>query len=57
VGSPVGGERPVDVGPTVEHAGSFCLEVTGRWHKDGRTPDGRDPRSQDTLRKVVPSGS
>lgn len=50
----VGGERPADLGPTVENAGSFCLEVTEQWHKDGRTPDGQDLWAMDTLRKVVP---
>lgn len=50
----VGGEKPVDVGPTVENAGSFCLQITEQWHEDGRTPDGQKLFARDTLRKVVP---
>lgn len=50
----VGGDKPVDVGPTVENAGSFCLQVTEQWHEDGKTPDGQKLWSRDTYRKVVP---
>lgn len=50
----VGGEKPTAVGPTVERAGSFCLQVTEQWHVDGQTPDGQKLYARDTLRKVVP---
>ena len=50
----VGGERPADVGPNVENAGSFCLQVTEIWHQDGKTPDGQALWAKDTQRKVVP---
>lgn len=50
----VGGTTPVDLGPSVESAGSFCLEVTEKWHKDGETPDGQVLWAKDTTRKVVP---
>jgi hypothetical protein len=50
----VGGERPVDFAPTVENAGSFCLEVTETWHNDGKTPDGQALWAKNTMRRVVP---
>jgi hypothetical protein len=50
----VGGEPPVDLAPTVENAGSFCLQVTEQWHEDGQTPDGQKLYAKDTQRKVVP---
>ena len=50
----VGGTTPENVGPTVENAGSFCLEVTEKWHNDGETPDGQALWAKDTTRKVVP---
>jgi hypothetical protein len=50
----VGGERPLDLAPTVENAGSFCLEVTEKWHNDGKTPDGQALWATDTTRRVVP---
>jgi len=52
----IGGERPVDEAPRIEAAGSFCLEVAERWHRDGDTPDGTALWARDTLRKVVPCG-
>jgi len=53
----VGGERPVDLAPTIENAGSFCLQVTEQWHEDGQTPDGQKLYAKDTQRKVVPCKS
>ncbi len=50
----VGGEQPANGAPTVENAGSFCLQVTEIWHADGKTPDGQKLWAKDTLRKVVP---
>jgi hypothetical protein len=50
----IGGERPVDIGPTREAAGSYCLEVSEKWHSDGKTPDGKTLWARDTFRKVVP---
>ncbi len=50
----IGGDPPADTGPTKENAGSFCMEVSQKWHKDGETPDGKTLWSRDTLRKVVP---
>lgn len=50
----VGGEKPVDLAPVVENAGSFCLEIAERWHEDGKTPDGQKLFAKDTQRKVVP---
>lgn len=50
----VGGERPQDHAPAVENAGSFCLEVSEKWHADGETPDGTALYAKDTFRKVVP---
>lgn len=50
----VGGDKPIDVAPTVENAGSFCLQVTELWHEDGKTPDGQRLYAKDTQRKVVP---
>jgi hypothetical protein len=50
----VGGPRPDDVPPAVERAGSFCLQVSEKWHQDGKTPDGKALWSKDTFRKVVP---
>ena len=50
----VGNERPEDVEGTIENAGSFCLEVNEKWHKDGKTPDDKVLWSKDTFRKVVP---
>jgi hypothetical protein len=50
----VGGEQPVDLAPTVENAGSFCLQVAEQWHEDGKTPDGQKLFAKDTQRKVVP---
>ena len=50
----VGGEKPADVAPTVENAGSFCLQVAELWHEDGKTPDGQKLFAKDTQRKVVP---
>jgi hypothetical protein len=50
----VGGEQPPNSAPTVENAGSFCMQVSDVWHSDGKTPDGQKLWSKDTLRKVVP---
>ncbi|MEX2482823.1 MAG: hypothetical protein WD928_18355 [Gammaproteobacteria bacterium] len=50
----VGGQRPVDGMPEVVNAGSFCLQVTDKWHQDGKTPDGTALWAKDTHRKVVP---
>ena len=50
----VGGQRPVDDGPVIENAGSFCLEVSEKWHQDGKAPDGKPLWARDTFRKVVP---
>jgi len=50
----VGDPAPVDVGPTIENAGSFCLEITEKWHQDGKTPDGQPLWAKDTARRVVP---
>lgn len=50
----VGGERPGDAMPRTESAGSFCLEVSDKWHQDGRTPDGQALWARDTFRRVVP---
>ncbi|MBM4227763.1 MAG: hypothetical protein FJ164_08470 [Gammaproteobacteria bacterium] len=50
----VGGQKPVDLAPTLENAGSFCLEITEKWHEDGKTPDGQKLYAKDTARKVVP---
>jgi hypothetical protein len=50
----VGGEQPPNSAPTVENAGSFCVQVSEVWHSDGKTPDGQKLWSKDTLRKVVP---
>ncbi|MCB1748827.1 MAG: hypothetical protein KDK06_16740 [Gammaproteobacteria bacterium] len=52
----VGGERPTDGMPRTESAGSFCLEVSDKWHQDGRTPDGQPLWAKDTFRRVVPCG-
>jgi hypothetical protein len=52
----VGGERPADLSPVIENAGSFCLEVSEKWHQDGKTPDGQPLYAKDTARKVVPCG-
>lgn len=49
----VGGQKPVDLAPTLENAGSFCLEITEKWHEDGKTPDGQKLYAKDTARKVV----
>ncbi|MEQ8232150.1 MAG: hypothetical protein RLW61_09220 [Gammaproteobacteria bacterium] len=50
----IGGERPDDAPPRIENAGSFCLEVTEKWHLDGKTPDGTALWARDTLRRVAP---
>jgi hypothetical protein len=50
----VGGEQPADTAPTKEDIGSFCMEVSQKWHEDGETPDGKKLWSRDTFRKVVP---
>ena len=50
----IGDERPLDEAPRIDAAGSFCLEVAERWHRDGETPDGTALWARDTLRKVVP---
>jgi hypothetical protein len=50
----VGGEQPADSGPMKEDIGSFCMEVSQKWHEDGQTPDGKTLWSRDTFRKVVP---
>ena len=50
----VGNERPEDTQATIENAGSFCMEVSEKWHKDGQTPDDKALWSKDTFRKVVP---
>jgi hypothetical protein len=50
----VGSERPDDVEDEIENAGSFCLQVDERWHKDGKAPDGKALWTKDTFRKVVP---
>ena len=50
----VGNERPDDTAATIENAGSFCMEVSEKWHKDGQTPDDKTLWSKDTFRKVVP---
>lgn len=50
----VGGPRPDDGQAHIENAGSFCLEVTEKWHQDGKTPDGKALWARDTYRKVVP---
>ena len=50
----VGGEAPRDEPARVENAGSFCLEVSEKWHEDGETPDGTALCAKDTFRKVVP---
>jgi hypothetical protein len=52
----VGGERPADTPPTKEDIGSFCMEVSHKWHEDGETPDGKALFSRDTFRKIVPCG-
>lgn len=53
----VGGTKPADLPSTLENAGSFCLQVTERWHEDGKTPDGQKLFAKDTARKVVPCTS
>jgi len=53
----VGGTKPADLPATLENAGSFCLQVTERWHEDGKTPDGQKLFAKDTARKVVPCTS
>lgn len=50
------GERPQDPAPVKEKAGSFCIEVTEKWHEDGDTPDGQTLWAKDTLRRVVNCG-
>ena len=50
----VGGDAPEDPAAEIEKAGSFCLEVREKWHKDGKTPDGKTLYAKDTQRKVVP---
>lgn len=50
----VGNERPEDTEDTIENAGSFCLSINEKWHKDGKTPDDKALWSKDTFRKVVP---
>ena len=50
----VGNERPEDTEDSIENAGSFCLEINEKWHKDGKTPDGKALWAKDTFRKVVP---
>ncbi len=50
----IGGERPVDVAPTVENTGSFCLQISDKWHNDGKTPDGQVLWAKNTVRQVVP---
>jgi hypothetical protein len=50
----VGNERPEDTEDTIENAGSFCLQINEKWHKDGKTPDDKALWSKDTFRKVVP---
>ena len=50
----VGGASPEDRPPHIDSAGSFCLEITEKWHRDGNTPDGQALWARDTLRKVVP---
>ena len=50
----VGNERPEDTAETIENAGSFCLQISEKWHKDGETPDDKALWSKDTFRKVVP---
>ncbi len=50
----VGNDRPEDTEDEIENAGSFCLQINEKWHKDGKTPDGKALWSKDTFRKVVP---
>ena len=50
----VGGDTPTDPKTAIENAGSFCMEVADKWHKDGETPDGQSLWAKDTARKVVP---
>lgn len=33
----IGGPRPDDGPAQIENAGSFCLETTEKWHRDGKT--------------------
>jgi hypothetical protein len=50
----IGGPSPADGPATFENAGSFCLQVSEKWHQDGKTPDGTALWARDTFRKVVP---
>ncbi len=50
----VGGSSPEKPLTTTENVGSFCLEVSDNWHRDGKTPDGQALWAKDTARKVVP---
>ena len=53
----VGGEQPANTGPETTDIGSFCMDVSHKWHEDGETPDGKTLWSRDTYRKVVPCKS
>ncbi len=50
----VGGDTPSNPQPVIENVGSFCVEISDNWHRDGKTPDGQALWAKDTARKVVP---
>lgn len=50
----IGGDQPMNPSPTIENAGSFCVQISEVWHQDGKTPDGQTLWAKDTIRKVVP---
>jgi hypothetical protein len=50
----IGGEPPAAKAPETLNLGSYCLNITEKWKKDGKTPDGQTIWTKDSFRKVVP---
>ncbi|WP_028317129.1 hypothetical protein [Desulfobulbus elongatus] len=50
----IGSEAPADKPTETLNLGSYCLSVSEKWKKDGKTPDGQTIWTKDSFRRVVP---
>jgi|GEM_PF-228617 len=50
----IGMDAPTEKPSEILNLGSYCVSITEKWKRDGKTPDGQSIWTKDHLRKVVP---
>ncbi|MCL2790644.1 MAG: hypothetical protein FWD79_08360 [Desulfobulbus sp.] len=50
----IGEKAPAEKPTETLNLGSYCLSVSEKWKMDGKTPDGQNIWTKDSLRSITP---